>query len=124
MGPLLVRGTQAGNNTDVKSVPELERCQPNFPKLSTSVIPRAATRPPCVLQLWQMSKTLTVRFPDDMIEWLRETSRRTGIPVGRLVRDKLEAAKQQSGQQRFMRHAGTIKGGPPDLSSRKGFSRE
>jgi len=58
-----------------------------------------------------------------MLEWLKETSRRTGIPVGRLVRDKLEAAKEKSGKQRFMRHAGTI-AGPPELSSRKGYSRK
>jgi hypothetical protein len=59
-----------------------------------------------------------------MIDWLRETSRRTGVPVGRLIREQLESAKAQGGTQRFMRHAGAIKGGPSDLSSRKGFSRK
>jgi hypothetical protein len=58
-----------------------------------------------------------------MIAWLKETSRVTGIPVGRLVREQLESARAREGKQRFMRHAGTFKGGPPDLSSRKGFSR-
>jgi Ribbon-helix-helix protein, copG family len=73
-----------------------------------------------------MSNTLTIRLPDEMIAWLKETSRATGIPVGRLIRDQLETAKerQEQGKQRFMRHAGTIKGGPPDLSSRKGFSQK
>ena len=72
-----------------------------------------------------MSNTLTIRLPDDMIAWLKETSRVTGIPVGRLIREQLETAKgKQQVKQRFMRHAGTIKGGPPDLSSRKGFSRK
>jgi hypothetical protein len=71
-----------------------------------------------------MSNTLTIRVPEELLEWLRQTSRVTGIPVGRLVRDKLEAAKEQSGKQKFMRYAGTITGGPPDLSSRKGFSRK
>ena len=70
-----------------------------------------------------MSNTLTIRLPEEMLEWLRETARVTGIPVGRLVRDKLEAAREQSGKQKFMRHAGTITG-PPDLSSRKGYSRK
>ena len=70
-----------------------------------------------------MSNTLTIRLPEEMLEWLKETSRKTGIPVGRLVRDKLEAAKELSGKQKFMRHAGTITG-PPDLSSRKGYSRK
>jgi hypothetical protein len=58
-----------------------------------------------------------------MLEWLREISRVTGIPVGRLIREKLEEAKKQSGKQQFMRHAGTISG-PPDLSARKGYSRK
>jgi hypothetical protein len=57
-----------------------------------------------------------------MIAWLKETSRVTGIPVGRLVREHLESAKSKTGNQRFMRHAGTMSG-PPDLSARKGYSR-
>lgn len=69
-----------------------------------------------------MSNTLTVRLPEDLLGWLRDTSQRTGVPVGRLVRDQLQNAKSQSGNQRFMRHAGTFSG-PPDLSSRKGYSR-
>lgn len=70
-----------------------------------------------------MSNTLTIRLPEEMIAWLKETSRRTGIPVGRLIREQLESAKAQGGKQRFMRHAGTMSG-PPDLSSRKGYSRK
>jgi hypothetical protein len=76
-----------------------------------------------VLHFCHMSNTLTIRLPEEMLEWLRETSRVSGIPVGRLVRDKLEAARKQTGEKRFMRHAGTITG-PPDLSSRKGYSRK
>jgi predicted DNA-binding protein len=71
-----------------------------------------------------MSKTLTIRLPEEMIAWLKESSRATGIPLGRLIREQLESAKEQQGKQRFMRHAGAMKGGPPDLSSRLGFSRE
>ena len=70
-----------------------------------------------------MSNTLTIRLPEDMIEWLKETSQRTGIPVGRLVREQLETARAQTGKKLFMRHAGTISG-PADLSSRKGYSRK
>jgi hypothetical protein len=76
-----------------------------------------------VLQYWRMSHTLTIRLTDELLDWLKETSRRTGIPVGRLVREQLEAAKTKGGKQRFLRHAGVIAGGPPDVSSRKGFSR-
>jgi hypothetical protein len=39
------------------------------------------------------------------------------------IREHLETARAKAGKQRFLRHAGTITGGPPDISSRKGFSR-
>ncbi len=70
-----------------------------------------------------MSNTLTIRLPEETLAWLKETSRATGIPLGRLIRDQLEAAKKLSEKQRFMRHAGTMSG-PSNLSSRKGYSRK
>lgn len=70
-----------------------------------------------------MSNTLTIRITEELRAWLEETSRRTRIPVGRLIREQLETAKAQAGKQRFLRHAGAIEGGPKDVSSRKGFSR-
>ncbi len=70
-----------------------------------------------------MSHTLTIRLTDELLEWLRERSRQSGIPVGRIIREQIESAKSNGGKQRFLRHAGAIKGGAPDLSSRKGFSR-
>jgi hypothetical protein len=70
-----------------------------------------------------MSNTLTIRLPEDMVDWLKESSRRTGVPVGRLIRQQLELAKAKQGKQNFMRHAGTMSG-PRDLSSRKGYSRK
>jgi len=70
-----------------------------------------------------MSHTLTIRLTEELLSWLKEQSRRTGVPVGRLIREQLESAKASRGKQRFLRHAGAIKGGPSDLSSRKGFSR-
>lgn len=69
-----------------------------------------------------MSHTLTIRLTEELLAWLKDTSRRTGVPLGRLVREQLESAKSGGGKQRFMRHAGTISG-PPDLSARKGYSR-
>jgi hypothetical protein len=48
-------------------------------------------------------------------------SRRTGLPVGRIIRQQLESARAEKGNQKFLRHAGQISGSP-DLSSRKGFS--
>jgi hypothetical protein len=49
-------------------------------------------------------------------------SRRTGLPVGRIIREQLESAKSGKGNQKFLRHAGQISGSA-DLSSRRGFSR-
>ncbi|PYV85112.1 MAG: hypothetical protein DMG93_02455 [Acidobacteria bacterium] len=70
-----------------------------------------------------MSNTiLTVRMPPDLLDWLTEESRRTGIPVGRLIREQLDRARKEQSEPSFMRHAGKISG-PRDLSSRKGFSR-
>ena len=76
-----------------------------------------------VLQYRHMSHTLTIRLTEELREWLKETSRKTGIPVGKLVRQQLENARSQGGTQRFLRHAGAIRGGPVDVSSRQGFSR-
>jgi len=70
-----------------------------------------------------MNHKLTVRLTDELHRWLRETSRHTGVPVSRLIREHLEDAKAKSGKQRFLRLIGAITGLPPDLSSRKGFSR-
>jgi len=65
---------------------------------------------------------LTLRVPEELAEWLTEMSKKTGLPVGRLVREQLEKARQEQDQRAFMRHAGAISG-PRDLSARKGFSR-
>jgi hypothetical protein len=70
-----------------------------------------------------MSHTLTIRLTDELLGWLKETSKRTGVPMGRLIRQQLESAKANGGEKKFLRHVGVFKGGPADLSSRKGFSR-
>jgi len=69
-----------------------------------------------------MSHTLTIRLTEELLAWLKETSRRTGVPVGRFIREQLESAKANGGKQRFLRHIGALSG-PPDLSSRKGYTR-
>jgi len=69
-----------------------------------------------------MSHTVTIRLTADLAEWLEERRRQTGLPISRIIRHQLERAKSESGNQRFLRHAGQISG-PPDLSSRKGFAR-
>jgi len=69
-----------------------------------------------------MSNTLTIRLPEDLLERLREESRRTGLPVGRVVRQSLETALNKAKTPAWMRYAGTMSG-PKDLSSRKGYTR-
>jgi hypothetical protein len=71
-----------------------------------------------------MSNTLTIRLPEELLERLREKSRRTGLPMGRVVRQLLEAALQPDANQAWRKFAGVLKDGPPDLSSRKGYSRK
>jgi Ribbon-helix-helix domain len=71
-----------------------------------------------------MSHTFTIRVTDELLAWLKETSRRTGIPVGRIIREQLESVKTNDGKQRFLRHLGAISGGNPDVSAHKGFSRK
>jgi predicted DNA-binding protein len=70
-----------------------------------------------------MGNTITIRLPEELAEWLKSTARKTGLPVGRFVREELERAKREHGDKPFMRHCGSISG-PADLSSRKGFSRK
>lgn len=78
-----------------------------------------------VLQSIQMSNTLTVRLPQELLERLRRVARRTGLPVGRVVRQSLERtlSDDKNEEPAWMKYAGSIKGGAPDVSSRKGFSR-
>ena len=69
-----------------------------------------------------MSHTITIRITERVLDWLKQESERTGMPVGRIIREQLERAMDSPGTQPFMRHAGKFSG-PADLSSRKGFSR-
>lgn len=69
-----------------------------------------------------MGHTLTVRLDDDLAAWLAETARKTGLPAGKIVREQLERARAEAGNQQFLKHAGKLSG-PRDLSSRKGFAR-
>jgi predicted DNA-binding protein len=77
-----------------------------------------------VLQFFHMSNTLTVRLPEELLERLRRTSRTTGLPVGRVVRQSLETTLPVEENNPLLQFAGLIKGGAPDVSSRKGYSRK
>lgn len=71
-----------------------------------------------------MSHTITVRLDNDLAAWLEQESEKTGVSQGKIVRDQLEEAKASRSKQPFMRLAGAIRGGPRDVSTRKGFSRK
>lgn len=74
-----------------------------------------------------MGNTLTIRLPEDLLQQLRERARRTGLPMGQLVRRSLETTLAKDppvgGNQAWRKYVGIIKGGPRDISTRKGFSR-
>lgn len=69
-----------------------------------------------------MSNTFTIRLPEDLDAWLNETARKAGVSRGRIVRMELERARKGSTQP-FLRLAGAVDG-PPNLSTRKGFSKK
>jgi len=72
-----------------------------------------------------MSNTITVRIPRTLATWLQERSIRTGVPQGRIVREQLERSRAaDKGSKKFMRLAGSVRGKPGDLSTRKGYSKE
>ena len=71
-----------------------------------------------------MSNTLSVRLPSELLDRLRQVARRTGLPVGRVVRQSLEKTLGSDENQAWKKYAGILKDGPPDLSSRKGYSRK
>ncbi len=70
-----------------------------------------------------MSNTLSVRLPDDLATWLKETAERTGQTQGEVVRLQLEKARAVSGAKPWMALAGKAKGLPRDLSTREGFAK-
>jgi predicted DNA-binding protein len=71
-----------------------------------------------------MGNTLSIRLPEELLRRLQEKSRRTGLPIGKVVREFVEAGlSDEDNQQVWKKYAGVIKGGPRDVSSRKGFSR-
>ena len=70
-----------------------------------------------------MGNTITIRVAESLATWLQEKSARTGMSQGQIVREQLERVRRGDKKtQNFMRLAGTIKNGPRDLSTRKGFS--
>jgi hypothetical protein len=70
-----------------------------------------------------MRQTLTIRLNKELSSWLEETASRTGLSQSQIIRNQLEKAKTAKEEKPFMPLAGSIKGLPPNLSQRKGYSR-
>ena len=71
-----------------------------------------------------MSNTITIRVAKPLSVWLQKKAERTGMSQGQIVREQLEQLRRGDKEGKdFMRLAGTIKNGPRDLSSRKGFTK-
>ncbi len=69
-----------------------------------------------------MRSAITVCLPDELDEWLTAAAKRSGLPRGQIIRERLEQARKEE-RRPFLRLAG-IMSGPRDLSNRKGFSRK
>lgn len=70
-----------------------------------------------------MSTTLTVRLPDDSLEWIRRRSKETALAKGRLVKEAIDIVREQHEEKKpSLELAGSLDG-PRNLSQRKGFSK-
>ncbi len=71
-----------------------------------------------------MGSTITLRVPKTLAAWLQEKSARTGISQSQIIKEQLERIRKgDKDAKKFMRLAGCIRGGPRDLSTRKGYSK-
>ena len=69
-----------------------------------------------------MSKTVTVRLPEDLMQWLGEESKRTGLSKSHIIREQLDLSRISKVRQPFLDLAGSIEG-EPSLSQKRGFER-
>ena len=69
-----------------------------------------------------MRRTVTVRLPSELADWLEAQSRQSGVPQARLVREAVERARAELGGQAFMHLAGSIRGAR-NLSQREGLAQ-
>lgn len=70
-----------------------------------------------------MRHTITVRLDEELASWLEKTAQQTGMSQGQVVRNQLAMARAANANRAFMQLAGSVRGLPRNLSSRKGFSR-
>ncbi len=66
-------------------------------------------------------KRITVRLPEELASWLRETARASGRNVSEITAIFLRQAQSLNGEKLYLKFAGKLKGLPRDLSTREGF---
>lgn len=72
-----------------------------------------------------MGQTITFRPTKQLVAWIEQTAAQMGVSQGQFIRSHLEQARAHDRTgKKFMRLAGSIRGGPRDLSLRKGFSKQ
>lgn len=69
-----------------------------------------------------MGKTITVRLPEKLGQWLEEESRKSGLPKSEIVREQLELSRTRKARQPFLDLAGSVEG-TRGLSRKRGFER-
>jgi hypothetical protein len=71
-----------------------------------------------------MRQTISFRPTKKLAAWIEAVAAETGVSQGQLIREHLERARSNdNGSRKFMRLAGVVRGGPRDVSGRKGFSK-
>ena len=71
-----------------------------------------------------MDQTITFRPTKKLASWIEQTAERIGVSQGQLIREQLERARTADrSSKKFMRISGIIRGGPGDLSIKRGFTR-
>ena len=70
-----------------------------------------------------MGNTISIRLTEEQRAWLEQRSRKTGLPISRIIRESIDKSRADHSRDSWRSLAGSVKGLPADLSSRKGFSR-
>jgi hypothetical protein len=72
-----------------------------------------------------MGQTITFRPTKRLAGWIEQAAEQIGVSQGQFIRSHLEQARAgDRTAKKFMRLAGIVRGGPRDVSMRKGFSKK
>jgi hypothetical protein len=72
-----------------------------------------------------MGQTITFRPTKKLAGWIEQAAAQMGVSQGKFIRSHLEQARSGDRKsKKFMRLAGIVRGGPRDVSERKGFAKK